>query len=337
MKLGKIHPVAVAIVLLAAAMARGDSARFAVVGDTRGTDSEAINEDVFTQIIDSTLKADPPVQFVVVPGDLVTGSEFDPIVLMEFARWRQLAAPWYQSEMLGLKVYPVPGNHDLSNVIFYGGPWRIAFPELPTNGPAGEKKLTYSFDIGPCHLTVINTSSPVFGHRTNLDWLEQDLAASDAPVKLVFGHEPAFPKAGHICSSLDAFPDLQKQFWKILADNGVQAYFCGHEHTYDHWASDGVHQIITGGGGAPGNFLHYLIVDADESDVTVSVYRPSGELLEQYKLSDPPVIADDDPRPRPDCTVNESTGCVPIFAIVFFVTAMGFAAICRFDEGIHPL
>jgi len=308
-----------------------ESVRFAVMGDSRGIGINSVNELVLTEIVDNVLQADPPVQFVVFLGDLVDGSE-DPVILADqFQLWREIVGPWYESEMIGAKVYVVPGNWDLRGPN-YASLWQKAFPELPDNGPEGEKKLTYSFDVGPCHLSVISTSSPPARHLVDLDWLADDLAPSNAPIKLVFGHEPAYPAMLHIGSSLDKYPEERDRFWEILVENGVQAYFCAHEHMYDHWIKNEVHQIITGGAGAAGLGPHYLIVEADERDVTVTVYAYTGEFNDQYRLSETANVPSEDRSGR-DRSPLERIPCVSVFAFLLFGCVVGCRGLSHWRNG----
>ncbi|MFA5864012.1 MAG: metallophosphoesterase [Phycisphaerae bacterium] len=276
---------------------QAESIRFAVVGDTRGWTNGTINETVFSKIIQEVMAVDPPVQFVIVTGDLVTGTEDDSIMAGGFQNWRQIAKPWYDASFLGAKVYVLPGNHDEVNPLTYVKLWQDAFPELPDNGPAGDQKMTYSFDIGPVHFSMVNTDIPTPDgiHSVNLAWLANDLDNSTQPIKLVLGHEPAYSIGPHVGSSLDAKPDLRDAFWQMLAAKKVSAYICSHEHLYDHWIKDNVHQIISGGGGGPGLDFHYMILDADENDVTVSVYgQATNALWDQYKLSDTANVPSED-------------------------------------------
>ncbi len=291
----KLH-IVIIILLIACipSIALSESIRFAVLGDTR-SGNVAVNEEIFSKIVSQILNFDPPVEFVIVVGDLVSGHSEAGTMDEQFAEWKKIAEPWYESEtMIGKKVYLVPGNHDQG--IFSQQAWVNAFDYLPDNGPKGEKYFTYSFEFGPVHFSVVNTSSPFYAHRLNYDWLKDDLEATDKPIKLVFGHEPAYPTGPHLGSSLDKYPSERDKFWQLLVDENVKAYFCGHEHLYDHWIKDNVHQIITGGAGAPGPLaFHYLIVDADENDVTVSVYKVlSGTLKEQYKLSQTEDVPNED-------------------------------------------
>jgi hypothetical protein len=289
----KQHLLAIVMLLMLTSSLFAESVRFAVIGDTQGG-SQPTNERVLSQIVDQTLAADPAVRFAVFTGDLIQGepSENAPA---DFQNWRRIVGPFYDADFFGLKVYVTPGNHDMVGEN-YKINWQTAFPELPDNGPEDAKKLTYSFDAGPCHLVVVNTETPGDRrHEVDLEWLAADLAATDRPIKLVFGHDPAYPVGLHMGSSLDAKPEQRDRFWQILADNGVKAYFCGHEHIYDHWIKDGVHQIITGGGGGAGPFFHFLILDADDSDVTVTVHSVTNdEIYDTYKLSETDDVACDE-------------------------------------------
>jgi len=315
--------------LLFTSTSPAESIRFAVVSDTQGpTTNEAVNPRVFPKIVENVLKADPAVQFVIVTGDLTSGTDDNEQQLQEFLPWRQLAKPWYDSDMIGVKVYALPGNHDLRDSQAYAQIWQTAFPELPDNGPDTEQKLTYSFDVGPCHFVALKTVAPNEGYKVNLNWLAKDLAASSAPLKLVFGHAPAYPALLHIGTSLDSDPEMRNQFWDILANNHVKAYFCGHEHMSDHWIYKNVHQITLGGGGGFSLFFHYLIVDADENDVTVSVYCYTGEFHHQYKLSDTASVNNED-RTDPNRSVANAIPCLSTFAAIFPLCFMGLTLLTK--------
>lgn len=264
------------------------SVRFAIIGDSQScTPGPALNEPILSLAVQNVLDADPPVQFVISTGDLVSGRGWPPTMIDMLKQWRQVVAPWYAADFFGLKVYPAPGNHDQSARLVYTTVWQQVFPELPDNGPPAQRKLTYSFDVGPVHIAIVNTSAPTLSgnHLIYLDWLARDLATSAQPVKFVAGHEPAYSVTGH--EGLNWNPASRDRFWAILAENNVQAYFCGHTHTYDHWIKDNVHQINAGSTGGCADSFTYLIVDAAETDTTVSVYDvPTNQLLEQYSLSD---------------------------------------------------
>jgi 3',5'-cyclic AMP phosphodiesterase CpdA len=283
-------------------LSNAETVRFAVLGDTQGSGGTLVS-DAFPKIVKDVLAADPKVQFVIVVGDLVHGTNSYAHLLEQFSQWKDYAKPWYESDFYGLKVYVLPGNHDQHNYMNAQTAWQESFPYLPDNGPSDDKLMTYSFDVGPCHLVCVNTSDQglVRNHTVDVKWLRRDLESSDKPIKLVFGHEPAYRATSTAVVGLDCQNELRDEFWQILSEHGVKAYFCGHDHGYDRWIKDNIHQITTGGGGGY-YFYHYTIVEADENDVTVSIYtEPDNSLYEQFKLSDTSNAADE------DRTVNDSS------------------------------
>jgi 3',5'-cyclic AMP phosphodiesterase CpdA len=308
--------------------------RFAVVGDTQGQTGIAVNEEGLALIVRHINDQQPPVRFVSFAGDLVSGL-WNPFWQYDQYRiWKSFTQPLVDA---GIAIYPAPGNHDQPNELVSGLIWRMAFPDLPDNGRGDDLGRTYSFDSGPCHLAIVNTSNPWRNHQVDLDWLEQDLAASDRLVKAVIGHNPAFPVGPHKGSSLDAYPELRNEFWQILTRNHVKVYFCGHEHVYDHWIKDNVHQVILGGAGN----VQYAIVDADENDVRVSLFDPhTSTPVDSFLLSETENVAHED-RPAESAVPPPEFPCsVPFFAV--FIGLAGLTAVTsdtpwgRHDDGVAP-
>ncbi len=235
-----------ALALLAtasAALAQTLPWRFIAVGDTRGGSSTApINTATLTELANEIVRQNA--QFVVVPGDLVYSGS-----LSDFQSWKGIMGPVYQA---GIGVYPVMGNHDANAV----SGWSQVFgPDLPDNGPAGELDRTYAFSLDNTLIVALDTELNL--GRVNQAWLDGILAQNTLPHVFVFGHRPAF-KANH-ADCLDDYPTQRDTFWNSLKTAGARAYFCGHDHFYDHLrADDGdgdplndVHQLIVGCGGAP--------------------------------------------------------------------------------------
>jgi tartrate-resistant acid phosphatase type 5 len=76
-----------------------------------------------------------------------------------------------------------------------------------------------------------------------LRWLEQSLAASTAPWKIVFGHHPIYSGGLH-----GDQPELIAQILPLLERYKVQAYFCGHDHDLQHLKAGKVNLFVSGGG-----------------------------------------------------------------------------------------
>ena len=77
-----------------------------------------------------------------------------------------------------------------------------------------------------------------------LAWLDQALASSTAPWKLVIGHHPIYSAGlGH-----GSGEDLITKLLPLLQKHGVQVYICGHDHDLQHLQTGDVQLFISGGG-----------------------------------------------------------------------------------------
>lgn len=118
----------------------------------------------------------------------------------------------------GVKFQACLGNHDI----------------LTDNG---EPQVQYpGFNMGGRYYTFRRDAVEFFALNTNLTnkwdiqlaWLEQELARSDAPWKVVFGHHNIY-SSGHYGVTKYLVRDLSPLFQKY----GVQLYINGHEHHYE--------------------------------------------------------------------------------------------------------
>ena len=66
----------------------------------------------------------------------------------------------------------------------------------------------------------------------NLEWLKNTLSQSKATYKIVSGHEPAWAYVRYDKAALGDHPESRDKFWKLLGEQNVQIYFCGHSHNY---------------------------------------------------------------------------------------------------------
>ncbi|MBL7132344.1 MAG: hypothetical protein ISS45_13290, partial [Candidatus Omnitrophica bacterium] len=98
----------------------------------------------------------------------------------------------------------------------------------------------------------------------------------------------------HKDSSLDAFPSERDEAWSIFQENGVDMYFCGHEHLYNRSIKQGIRQVITGGAGARlrafsknGGFYHFVIVDVkDNGECEVVVKDNNGMIRDNFVVKE---------------------------------------------------
>jgi hypothetical protein len=212
--------------------------RFAVFCDSRGAagggeaDVEGVQRSALVKLLNLAYRGGA--DFIVFPGDLVSGSASNPDELeRQFRSWKRITAPVAGS----IPVYEGMGNHDCTGR-WVGDTSEDYVPRSgseaseaifarnfvnPENGPRGElpgdppyRENVYSFDWGDVHFAVLNTNyhqkgdgeavRPLSGElqgslqAEQLDWLEKDLTeAQRRGIRYLFvaAHEPAFPCGGH--------------------------------------------------------------------------------------------------------------------------------------------
>jgi predicted phosphodiesterase len=218
---------------------------FAVAGDSR--DGDAIFAKILKQV------ASEPIAFLIHTGDLVPSGSIE-----NWENFRTLIKDF------PLPFYPVPGNHEIvqgkiRNYLEYSG---------ATN-------VHYSFDKGAVHFSFVDSSVGSL-MESEFDWLDNDLAASHAPVKMVIVHHPPFDPAG----STHIMAGDRNRFMRIVKERGTKYVFAGHIHCYEQAERDGVQYFITGGGGAPlycppdaGGFYHYIRVHVQGETITTEVVK----------------------------------------------------------------
>jgi 3',5'-cyclic AMP phosphodiesterase CpdA len=236
--------------------------KFAVISDIRRDGMRAAMEFIKSQEVD----------FIIVPGDFYYSQKG---YYSWFSDYGYRVEPGKEPHQQG--VYFAIGNHDdpPSGGNFFKFYIAKAYPK---NGPEGAPEGTiYSFDRGNCHFAVTNPywDQPEGKYtQTQLGWLARDLSQSSQTFKFVVGHEPAFPLIKHVGDSLDADPENRDAFWRILTDNGAQAFFCGHTHNLSHVIKKGVYQFDAG------------TVNNDNMSVTIVEISAANAIVRSYKTVD---------------------------------------------------
>ncbi|MFW9842986.1 MAG: metallophosphoesterase [Candidatus Thorarchaeota archaeon] len=132
----------------------------------------------------------------------------------------------------------------------------------------------YSFDLGPAHFAVFNTSSGDISSQ-EFSWLEQDLTQTGAEFRFVFTHIPPFdPRNDDDHTLINSTKSTQ--LMSLFEEHEVDAVFTGHIHMYNETIINGVRYVITGGAGASlyadedsGGIYHYMNVTLHEDDLTI--------------------------------------------------------------------
>lgn len=256
--------------------------KFAAMSDSRGSDN-GVNSAILSALANHLVQTQPEAKFLLFAGDLVNGNKVDPEkTKQELLHWKNVMKPIYENpNMIWPKIWLTVGNHEVQHRDDEKN-FKDIFPNVFMNGPHDEKGITYSFDYNQAHFIFVTSDRWFYGapndtsddrrdwhYIKHLDWLENDLKSARARgAKWIFisSHEPAFPVGGHL---RDALPNLglnlklpldstrvwylnqRNKFWKILKENNVTAYVCGHEHLYARQSVEGIHQVIVGSSGAP--------------------------------------------------------------------------------------
>ncbi|MCP5520430.1 MAG: metallophosphoesterase family protein [Verrucomicrobiales bacterium] len=200
---------------------------------------------------------------VIMPGDLVY-----PHFVARLTDYRWFSV--YAEQLRTTPIFVVAGNHDTAYL--RDGTYLESFA-MPTNSvPLAEQQLTgdgpvghycYSFDHGDAHfvglyVTMLYAAYDLPPDSPQLAWLEEDLAASDKPWKILYLHHPILSSGPHgtddnNANGLRDSPELAGRLMPIALRHGVQLVFAGHDHIYERFTPvQGILAITAGcGGGSP--------------------------------------------------------------------------------------
>ena len=216
--------------------------QFVVYGDTR------TRHDFHRKVAEAISKAEP--DFVVHTGDLVSDGADTSLWPIFFSIEKDL--------LRKAAFFPCLGNHERNNPQYY------EFFDV--------KEPYYSFNWGNAHFSVLNSD---YGNAAadadgkdqfwavQKRWFEADLRASGkAAYRFVVFHHPPFTAY----AARQKEPSKTQDFVPLFEQYHVTAVFAGHDHNYQHHVKNGVHYIVTGGGGAP-----LYPVDAPIPEITKKV------------------------------------------------------------------
>lgn len=269
----------------------GEPIRIAVIGDS-GTGGPAL-----PNLVQVILPEHP--DLVIHTGDVVYGGAgpevYDPVFFQPL-----------EPLIANVPFYATMGNHEAA--VDNGRPYLDAY-DLPHNNPQLTERY-YSVDVGPVHLTCLDSSSSSLAEESpQLLWAEQDLAGSAQPWIVVLFHHPPVSS----CHS--------ELYWRfvlvpLFEQYDVNLVLNGHEHWYERTypltffnqdMDSGITYVTQGAGyDAPMDWCTpepYSAFAADVHsvtmlDVTTAEIRVR-TLDENAALIDETVLANPDPRPVP--------------------------------------
>jgi hypothetical protein len=269
-------------------------------GDTRFTDSSETDASnpIARQALVAKIAAERPAA-IFTSGDLPwhgVGPDYD-VYREETAQWRELH----------LRIYPALGNHELAAC---SEPecldrWWSAFPEL-----RGRRWYSVALGSKVLALALDSDSSLLTGSEQRL-WLERELAAQSPKLRLVLivlHHPPVADLQSDAMADHNPRPNEQA-LADYLATIAAQSHapmvvIAGHIHNYEHFLRDGIHYLVSGGGGAapyavertPADLYqdpefpnyHYLRFELRANTVAGEMirYRPGDDAAGQWQIKD---------------------------------------------------
>lgn len=205
--------------------------KFLAYGDTRSYPAD--HDTVCAQMV-NTFTADPAYHtFACLSGDYVNNGDSESDWTNQYFDRSQSNALEFQANM---PVMGCMGNHEYAGVLY-----QKYFPY-----PFESGTRYFSFDYGPVHVIVLDQYVSYTPGSTQYTWLENDLAATSKPWKVIMFHELGWSAGGHGNNST-----VQEYIQPLCLQYAVKVVFCGHNHYYARCDVDGIQHITTGGGGAP--------------------------------------------------------------------------------------
>jgi len=237
-------------------------ARVVIYGDTRGENSvhAAIVEQISTHHPDAVFHT----------GDLSQRGTQQ----QDYDLFLSTIAPLGNLQ----SYYPVRGNHDRDRDLLLRN-----FPHL--NG-----STWYSVEIDSIRFIVLDSVESLKPGSSQYIWLESQLQASTEVPAIVLVHHPLFSSGAH-----GSTPGLALYLTPLFQRYRVRAVFSGHEHSYERSVYNGIHYIVTGGGGSPLRetshpnpysqvfYLgyHYIICDREAGNLRITAIALDGSIIEK--------------------------------------------------------
>ncbi len=185
------------------------------------------------------------------------------------------------------RFFPAMGNHDWYTP---GAQPYLAYFTLPGN------ERYYMVRRGPIEFFILdadqNEPDGYSANSVQAQWLQQQLAASDAPWKIVLLHDPPYS------SSIRHGSDPKVQ-WPY-AEWGAQVVIAGHDHQYERLQVGGVWYFVNGSGGkdlypfklrpVAGSIVRYnqdygaQLIDATPQCLNLSFFSRADALIDSVTL-----------------------------------------------------
>jgi len=250
---------------------------FLAYGDTR---SDVVAHNAVCAAIVEAYQSDPNLQtFILHAGDWINNGDLEGDWDNQYFARVSTAALEMQAHV---PVQGCMGNHEQSGVLFQKY-WPYPFRD----------GRYWSFDYGPAHIVVLDQYDPAGTNSVQLAWLEDDLALTTKPWRIVLFHEPGWGAGPHGPNKV-----VQEQMQPLFEKYDVAFVITGHNHNYARCEVNGVQHVTVGGGGAPlyepdrtaphlvtaEMASHFCTVRIVGDTLTLEAYRLDGSLMDSFTL-----------------------------------------------------
>lgn len=183
----------------------------------------------------------------------------------------------FLQELPPVPLYPAFGNHDA--------------PNLPSQLKRfGLERPTYRVRLGSLEAFILYTEGDLLAQRR---WLEEALATSQAPWRMVVLHRPLYSSGLHGGS-----PTLRSLLEPLLLRFQVPLVLAGHDHHYERLEVGPTAHLVVGGGGAsiyptkppsPQSRAvavahHALFLEVQKGALVGYALSPDGRVLDRFTL-----------------------------------------------------
>jgi hypothetical protein len=224
--------------------------------------------------------------FIATVGDNIYGAgDFDDAVGRFYHGYISPYRGDYSEGSTTNQFFPIPGHRDWDHAALR--PY-LEYFTLPGN------ERYYDVVHGPVHLFMLDTDEREPDGATPASiqgqWLQQRLAQSTSPWKLVLAHHA--PYTSH------RVEDIPHMRWPFRAW-GADAVLSGYFHVYERLLVDSIPYFVNGVGGSsvttfgeidPHSQFRYaadygaILVDADETRITFRFVTRAGRIVDEYAL-----------------------------------------------------
>lgn len=177
--------------------------------------------------------------------------------------------------------YPVRGNHERDLQLFLEN-----FPQLP-------RQSYYSFADEDFVYVILDSNLDLLPQSEQHLWMLEELKRAQKPV-IIFLHHPVFSSGEH-----GQELGLELYLPRIFGRHNVVMVVSGHEHSFEHLEHEGIHYLVTGGGGAPLRPMgtkspfskhfdmihHYSILRKSPLGMQIMTFDLEGEMIYEFFVS----------------------------------------------------